>query len=105
MVWQNQDEFTFQVSCRNARQLYLVGDFNDWCAHANPMQFVGDGQWSLTLRLRPGEYRFRYLTDDGRWLTDYAAFGVIRNRLGGWDSVLYVAPTVIEHMEEEVVTA
>lgn len=102
MILQNIDECTFQVGCRSARQVYVVGDFNDWCTRANAMQHVGNGQWELTLRLRPGEYRFRYLTDDGRWLTDYAAFGVIRNRLGGWDSVLYVPPAVIEHAEEAV---
>jgi 1,4-alpha-glucan branching enzyme len=100
MVWQSHDEYTFQVYCRSAKQVYVVGDFNNWCTRANPMQAGGGGQWQLGMRLRPGEYRFRYLTDDGRWLTDYAAFGVIRNPLGGWDSVLYVPPAVVEQALE-----
>lgn len=105
MVWQHQDRWIFQVTCRTAQQVYVVGDFNNWSTRTDPMRRAGDGQWELTLRLRPGEYRFRYLTDDGRWLTDYAAFGVIRNQQGGWDSVLYVPPASVTELSEQTITA
>ena len=54
------------------------------------MAEVEPGAWEVSVHLQPGEYRFRYVTDDGRWFTDYASFGVVRNDFGAWDSVVYV---------------
>lgn len=81
----------FQVACApQTRQVFLVGDFSGWTAEAIPMYRDDDGVWRLCVQLPPGDYVFRYLTGDGRWLTDFAAFGVTRNRPDEWDSVVHV---------------
>jgi len=41
------------------------------------------------LRLPPGTYEFRYVAE-GRWYTDYAAFGVAPNAFGGFNGVVRV---------------
>ena len=80
----------FQVFCKDAEWVHVVGDFNHWSPHATPMRQIKPGVWRVELRLPPGEYRFRYLTSNQGWITDWAAFGVERNRFGEWDSLLHV---------------
>lgn len=93
MVTRNGHFWVFRTSFSGARSVNVVGDFNGWDSQAAPMQRIGLDGWMALLVLDPGDYRFRYLVDGHHWLTDYAAFGVIRNELGGWDSVLHVPCT------------
>ena len=81
---------TFRTTCPHVQQLFLAGDFNGWSATATPMTKIDDHTWQVALDLEPGTYRFRYVTDDGRWLTDFSAFGVEPNKIDGWDSVVLV---------------
>jgi 1,4-alpha-glucan branching enzyme len=67
----------------------LVGDFTRWQSGMLPMIRTGKGVWVASLRLPPGEYRFRYYAD-GQWFTDYAAFGVEIGPFGP-DSLLRIA--------------
>jgi 1,4-alpha-glucan branching enzyme len=75
-----------------AEQVALAGDFNHWRAEAHPMQRDDHGWWRLRLALPEGEYRFKYIVDRALWEADFAAYGVELSELGGWTSVLVVAP-------------
>jgi 1,4-alpha-glucan branching enzyme len=66
----------------------LAGDFSNWASQAVSMQSAGEGWWSIRLKLRAGEYRFRYIAD-GEWYTDYASHG-IEAAEEGWNSVLLI---------------
>jgi len=70
-------------------QAYVVGDFCHWQTDHLPMRRVSEHQWTLMLRLPPGVYEFRYHAD-GRWFTDYAAFGVNANPYKDLNSVLRI---------------
>ena len=54
----------------------VVGTFNDWEPGLHELKSRRDGTRTVTLRLDPGEYRFRYLASDGVWLDDDAADAV-----------------------------
>lgn len=82
----NVVEFTFYRP--QAGSLHLVGDFNGWREHELSMQRGSDGYWRAALTLPAGTYKFRYRAD-GRWFTDFAAFGVEKSPFG-WDSVVRV---------------
>ncbi len=84
--------FTFR--CNTRRQVYIAGDFNDWDPQATPMIPDRTGLWHHTLKLSPGTHEFRYYEEGGTWHTDYAACGVVRNGLGGFNSVVEVEPPV-----------
>ena len=58
-----------------ASSVSLVGDFNGWNKASLPMAQGPDGWWRCQLRIAPGCYHFRYLSD-GEWFMDYAAFGL-----------------------------
>jgi 1,4-alpha-glucan branching enzyme len=95
MVTLQDGSCTFRLLYPHAHQVHVVGGFNHWSRTATPMLLDG-GHWEARLQLPPGEYRFRYLVDGHRWLTDWAAFGAIPNRIDGWDSVVVVpAPRVV----------
>ena len=76
---------------REARKVFLCGDFNDWHQTSLPMTGVDGGWWKCRLRLGPGSYEFKYLADS-EWVLDYAAFGIERGPLGAWNSVVLVRP-------------
>jgi len=59
----------FSVDAPAAGRVSLIGDFNDWDPAATPLEHH-DGEWSTTLRLKPGRYRYSYVLDDSRWVAD-----------------------------------
>jgi 1,4-alpha-glucan branching enzyme len=59
----------FAVRAPNSNRVALVGDFNDWNRNAVLLR-RRDGEWSVTLRLRPGRYRYSFLADGARWIGD-----------------------------------
>ncbi|MBE0601069.1 MAG: 1,4-alpha-glucan branching protein GlgB, partial [Firmicutes bacterium] len=67
-----QTKWHFCVWAPNARQVALVGGFNDWDIHAHPMQKQHDGTWEL--RLSEDELR-KAAPDDGYPVYKYAVTG------------------------------
>ncbi|MEV1144509.1 isoamylase early set domain-containing protein [Micromonospora sp. NPDC049799] len=51
----------------------VVGCFNDWEPGRHELVARRDGTRTVTVRLGPGEYRFRYLATGGVWLDDESA--------------------------------
>lgn len=62
--------------CRapRARQVSLVGDFNDWQSTANPMKQMPDGNWMVSLELSHGYHQYVFLVD-GQPVLDPKASG------------------------------
>ncbi len=73
-----------------AESAALCGDFNNWDDAAHPLKRRKDGAFSISLSLKPGEYRFRYLLDGQRWENDWAADEYRPNTFGTDDSVVRV---------------
>jgi hypothetical protein len=59
----------FAMAAPQAAQVALIGDFNDWDPRANPLRRQA-GEWSVTLRLPPGRYRYAFVLDGRRWVAD-----------------------------------
>ncbi|AWL12232.1 hypothetical protein HMF8227_01759 [Saliniradius amylolyticus] len=57
-----------------ARQVRLLGDFNQWDYQSSPMKRLKSGDFTTTLELpKDKEYQFRYLLDDSQWENDWHA--------------------------------
>lgn len=87
----NRVEFSFYRP--QARQVFLVGDFNGWRHGELLMTHTGEGYWNASMNLPTGVFKFRYCAD-GQWFTDYAAFGIEPGPFG-WDSVIHIAPRIL----------
>lgn len=59
---------------KNARNVNLVGEFNNWDVNATPLKKLKNGTFTGDLELPKGkEYQFRYLIDKQRWQDEQSA--------------------------------
>jgi len=72
----------------DARDVYLVGDFNDWNPRADRMGRRGD-TFQKAKRLEPGDYLYKFLVD-GEWHTDPSAIVQVPNEFGTMNSLIRV---------------
>ena len=74
-----------------AREVSLVGDFNDWQTGTTPLRRASpDGLWTVEVPLEPGRYTYAFVVDGTRWVPDDAAPRAPDDEFGGEKSVLYV---------------
>jgi hypothetical protein len=70
------------------KTIYLAASFNEWNKE-NP-QFLmkdddGDGTWTITVKLPPGTYQYKYVAD-GKWTQDTYAPSETPDGFGGRNS-------------------
>jgi len=67
----------FSYYAPDAEKVYLAGDFNNWADNKNGV-ITGDahlmkkeknGVWTKTLKLGPGQYKYKFVVD-GNWVAD-----------------------------------
>jgi len=71
--------------------------FNDWQPDATPLQRDQDGHWSITLKLVPGRYEYKFIVD-GQWCcnpgipddNDTAYLDCVPNEHGSMNRVIIV---------------
>jgi len=57
-----------------AKNVTIVGDFNDWSEEATPLKPLKSGDYKALLELEVGKsYQYRYLIDGETWENDWAA--------------------------------
>jgi 1,4-alpha-glucan branching enzyme len=80
-----------RIAAREAKNVNIVGDFNDWNIYASPMNKLKNGDYTLTLELEPGrEYQFRYLIDESQWENDWNADKYLKSPYGDSDNSVIV---------------
>lgn len=82
---------TFTVRAPEAREVFLVGTFNNWDPAGIPMKPDGKGNWKAQLMLPPGTYEYR-LRVDGEWRDDPSAAMRVPNPFGTENCVREVPP-------------
>ncbi len=79
----------FELHAPGAREVFLVGDFNDWDTNAFRMRRFKDGTFKKSVQLKPGRYEYLFLVD-GQWWTDPAHTHRTPNPFGTENSVIEV---------------
>lgn len=83
--------FQYTESKEHVNQMAVVGDFNNWSNRAHGMVRQSTGkEWEITLPLKPGRYRYKFLINDDHWTADPAATVFESDGFGGQCSVLVV---------------
>jgi 1,4-alpha-glucan branching enzyme len=59
----------FSIEEAKAKEVYLMGNFNNWNSKKHPMQRNKDGVWSKAVMLSSGKYEYKFLID-GEWRED-----------------------------------
>jgi hypothetical protein len=82
----------FALVAHGAREVSLVGDFNDWNPRATPLRTTGSGGgWTVTVPLPPGRYTYAFVVDGVTWTPDPAAPPAPGEDFGQPNSLLLVA--------------
>ncbi|NQU73682.1 MAG: AAA family ATPase [Candidatus Omnitrophica bacterium] len=81
---------TFMFNSQTAKEVYLVGDFNNWSINESTRLTPKEkGIWERTVNLQPGRYRYKFVID-GQWMQDPQNDQIESNPFGGVDSILTV---------------
>lgn len=83
--------FSYQPLISGIGTCSVAGSFNDWNATEFPMSDEdGDGTWTTTVTLPPGEYEYRFVIDQNTWLEDPNSEEFAENPFGGKNSLIRV---------------
>jgi chromosome partitioning protein len=89
-VKQLGEEVIFSARFDQAKRVLIAGDFNNWIPESTPMVKNGaPGKWTMSLPLRPGRYRYRFMVD-GEWVTDPNNKFVEANQFGELNNIIEV---------------
>lgn len=78
---------TFSIQAAGARQVILMGDFNNWNPKTHPMKKGGGGIWNKTVMLAPGQYEYKFLVD-GQWQEDPHNGNTCANCFGTMNNII-----------------
>ena len=92
MIRRSKGKTEFRFHRPDAKQVYLVGDFNGWQEFSTPMTREKNGDWSCTLSLPDGVYEYKYLAD-GEWCVDRASDGI------GWSPFGCNSVTIVPEID------
>jgi 1,4-alpha-glucan branching enzyme len=79
----------FTVMAPEAREVFLVGDFNGWQMEGFQMRKFKDGVCRKKVQLKPGRYEYLFLVD-GDWRTDPQNDARCTNPFGMENSVIQI---------------
>ncbi len=76
-----------KIAASDAKNVCIVGDFNNWNIRANPMKKLKNGDYTIKLDLEPGkEYQYRYFIDESKWENDWNADKYVKSLYGDSDN-------------------
>jgi chromosome partitioning protein len=80
---------TLKVNAPSAKEVIVVGDFNNWNPEGHPLEKDHEGLWKVRLNLAPGKYEYKLLVD-GRWWEGPPDGKTVRNLFGTLNRLLFV---------------
>lgn len=75
-----------KLSAPDAKNVFLLGDFNSWDSTGIRMQKNNRGVWETDISLEPGRYEYKFIVDN-EWWTDPSHQNVVWNSVGSQNSV------------------
>ena len=73
-----------------ANSVNLAGEFNSWSTSADPLTKGADGVWTITKKLAPGRYAYKFVIDGTNWKEDPTAKETTDDGFGGKNAVVVV---------------
>jgi len=83
-------EVTFDLKYSGAREVSLIGEFNNWEPEAAPMRLLGGDMWRVTVFLPPGTYTYKFLVDRKTRIADPQADTIEPDGFGSLNSIITV---------------
>ena len=86
------DGVTFRYSGEGS-SVNLAGEFNSWSTSADPLTKGADGVWTITKKLAPGRYAYKFVLDGTNWKEDPTAKETTDDGFGGKNAIIVVSGT------------
>ena len=86
------DGVTFRYSGEGS-SVNLAGEFNSWSTSADPLTKGADGVWTITKKLNPGRYAYKFVVDGTNWKEDPTAKETTDDGFGGKNAIIVVSGT------------
>jgi 1,4-alpha-glucan branching enzyme len=83
-------KITFSLESTDAKEVILMGDFNNWNPKKHPMKKDENGKWTRIVMLLPGKYEYKFLVD-GQWKEDPQNTKICANIFGTYNNVFNLA--------------
>ena len=77
---------TFSLDSSDAKEVMLMGDFNNWNPKKHPMKKDGKGIWRKAVMLPPANYEYKFFVD-GQWKEDPQNDQTCPNCFGTYNNV------------------
>ena len=77
---------TFLFESSDAKEVILVGNFNNWNARKHPMKSNENGMWNKSVVIPPGRYEYKFLVDK-QWEEDPQNDQTCLNCFGTYNNV------------------
>ena len=77
---------TFSFESNDAKEVILMGDFNNWNPKKHPMQSDENGMWNQSVLIPLRRYEYKFLVD-GQWKEDPQNERICPNSFGTYNSV------------------
>jgi hypothetical protein len=88
-LWLEKDIYQFKYENISAKNVSLVGDFNNWNPYLTPLTNTGAGEFLVKVRLKPGIHSYCFVVDDD-WKADPNNLNQFSDRTGTIISIMYV---------------
>jgi 1,4-alpha-glucan branching enzyme len=80
-----------KAAAQGAKNVNIVGEFNEWNIYATPMKRLKNGDFTLTMNLDINkEYQYRYLIDEMVWENDWQADKYVPSPYGDCENSVVV---------------
>jgi len=73
-----------------ARTVAVAGGFNQWNASARQLARDAGGRWTVSVKLAPGTYHYRFVVNGDRWVEDPLNSERAPNDYGTFNSIRVV---------------
>ena len=83
-------EIVFNLAAPKAKEVYVVGDFNNWTPDENSRMQLEQDAWKKKLPLEPGRYHYRFVVD-GKWVDDPSNPKKESNPFGDTNSLIEIS--------------
>ena len=81
-----RQRISFSFESLEAKEVNLVGNFNNWNPKKHPMKKDDNGKWTKAVILPPGKYEYKFLVD-GQWKQDPQNDRICPNNFGTYNNV------------------
>lgn len=83
-------EIVFNLRHTEAKEVYVVGDFNNWTPDENSRMQLQQDAWMKKITLEPGRYHYRFVVD-GKWVDDPVNPRKENNPFGDTNSLIEIS--------------